>query len=111
MKVLVYDETGRAVQLDEPASKTLMQAIRDAGLHIVAQCGGSASCGTCHVYVEDAWCVKLEPPSEIEAAMLDFVEARSENSRLSCQIELSEDIDGLTVTLAPGSSLRNSAES
>lgn len=103
MKVSIYDETGELVQINERAPTTLMQAIRDAGLDIVAQCGGSASCGTCHVYVNDAWCDKLKPPNESEAAMLDFVEERRENSRLSCQIELSEDIDGLTVTLAPGS--------
>ncbi|MDA9445858.1 2Fe-2S iron-sulfur cluster-binding protein [Bradyrhizobium sp. CCBAU 21360] len=101
MKILIYDEGG-LVQLNEPASKTLMQAIRDAGLNIAAQCGGGASCATCHVYVDEAWCAKLKPADETESAMLDFAEARQENSRLSCQIELSEDLDGLTVTLAPG---------
>ncbi|MCK1509365.1 2Fe-2S iron-sulfur cluster-binding protein [Bradyrhizobium sp. 18] len=102
MKIFVYDGGGAAVQLIEPASKTLMQAIRDAGLSIAAQCGGGASCATCHVYVDDAWRAKLRPADDTESAMLDFAEARRESSRLSCQIELSEELDGLTVTLAPG---------
>ncbi|MCW1750207.1 2Fe-2S iron-sulfur cluster-binding protein [Rhizobium aouanii] len=80
-----------------------MRAIRDAGLDLTAQCGGCASCGTCHVYVHDAWQTKLKPADDTEDAMLDVVEERRANSRLSCQIELSEELDGLTVTLAPGS--------
>lgn len=102
MKVLVYDQKGSLFELDNPADKTLMQAIRDAGLNITAQCGGCASCATCHVYVDEAWRAKLKPIAETEDAMLDVAEARQENSRLSCQIELSKELDGLIVTLAPG---------
>lgn len=102
MKVLVYDQKGELVELNDVGSKTLMQAIRDAGLNITAQCGGCASCATCHVYVDDAWCAKLKPAGEIEDAMLDIAEGRQDNSRLSCQIELCEELDGLTVRLAPG---------
>ncbi|QQO35552.1 2Fe-2S iron-sulfur cluster binding domain-containing protein [Bradyrhizobium diazoefficiens] len=102
MKVLVSDQRGKLVKLNDVVAKTLMQAMRDAGLNLTAQCGGCASCGTCHVYVDDTWRAKLKPIGEIEDAMLDVVEERKESSRLSCQIELTEDLDGLTVTLAPG---------
>lgn len=102
MKIFVEDQTGELVNVIDPIAPTLMQAIRDAGLNIAAQCGGSASCGTCHVYVNESWVSKLNPVDDTEDAMLDLAETRQENSRLSCQVELSEDLDGLTVTLAPG---------
>lgn len=103
MKVLVYNHEHKLVELDDVSAKTLMLAIRNSNLDLTAQCGGCASCGTCHVYVDEAWQVKLKPPGDTEDAMLDLVEQRRENSRLSCQIDLTEDLDGLTVTLAPGS--------
>lgn len=102
MNMNVYDQNGQLVVLSDSHSKTLMQAIRHAGLNIAAQCGGSASCATCHVYVDPAWVDKLPPADDTELAMLDFAEQRQENSRLSCQIELTVELEGLTVTLAPG---------
>lgn len=104
MKLLVNDETGTPIEVDPLGAKNLMEAIRDAGLNIAAQCGGGASCGTCHVYLDKAWSTKLKPTTDAELAMLEFVEERKENSRLSCQISLSDDLDGLSVTLAPGTS-------
>ncbi|MER9477475.1 2Fe-2S iron-sulfur cluster-binding protein [Mesorhizobium sp. M0520] len=80
-----------------------MLAIRDSGLDITALCGGCASCATCHVYVDEGWLAHLKPPAEIEDAMLDVTDERRPNSRLSCQIKLTDDLDGLTVTLAPSS--------
>ncbi|OKO68022.1 2Fe-2S iron-sulfur cluster-binding protein [Bradyrhizobium sp. NAS96.2] len=106
MKVLIYDHEGQLVKLHNVSAQTLMLAIRDAGLNLTAQCGGCASCGTCHVYVDDAWWAKIKPASDLEDAMLDVVEERRESSRLSCQIELTEDLDGLTVQLAPGSAFK-----
>ncbi|MGY0576163.1 2Fe-2S iron-sulfur cluster-binding protein [Bradyrhizobium sp. RDM12] len=101
MKVMVHDQAGRLVELNEVSARTLMEAIRDAGLNLTGQCGGCLSCGTCHVYIDDSWPTKLKPASENEDAMLDVVEGRRKNSRLSCQIELTDELDGLTVTLAP----------
>ncbi|WP_426441278.1 2Fe-2S iron-sulfur cluster-binding protein [Bradyrhizobium genosp. P] len=103
MRLIVHNQQGGTVELKDVSSPTLMVAIRDAGLDLTAQCGGCASCGTCHVYVDYSWAAKLKPRSETEDAMLDVVEGRRESSRLSCQIELTEDLDGLAVTLAPGS--------
>src|SRR2546425_537430 len=103
MKLLITDHHGKQLELEDVSAPTLMVAIRDSGLDLTAQCGGCASCGTCHVYVDEAWQGKLKPPADFEDAMLDVVEERHDNSRLSCQIELTEELDGLTVTLAPGS--------
>lgn len=102
MRLIVHDQQGETVELKDVSAPTLMVAIRDAGLDLTAQCGGCASCGTCHVYVDDSWMATLKPRSETEDAMLDVVEGRQETSRLSCQIELTKELDGLTVTLAPG---------
>ncbi|WP_128932022.1 2Fe-2S iron-sulfur cluster-binding protein [Bradyrhizobium zhanjiangense] len=102
MNVKIYDQKGGLLALNNVSAPTLMNAIRDAGLDLTAQCGGCASCGTCHVYVDEAWRAKLKPADEFESAMLDVVELRQDSSRLSCQIELTKELDGLTVTLAPG---------
>jgi len=64
---------------------------------IVAECGGACSCATCHVYVEDEWLGKLPQPDALEDGMLDCVIDRRPNSRLSCQIRVRDEIDGITV--------------
>ncbi|MET4359390.1 2Fe-2S ferredoxin [Bradyrhizobium sp. RT9b] len=104
MKLTIIDRAGQAIKLENVSAPTLMHAIRDAGLDLTAQCGGCASCATCHVYVDEAWQTKLKPRDENEDVMLDVAPERCHGSRLACQIPLSADLDGLTVTLAPGSS-------
>ncbi|WGD51134.1 2Fe-2S iron-sulfur cluster-binding protein [Bradyrhizobium sp. CB1650] len=104
MKLTIVDRAGQSIELENVSAPTLMRAISDAGLDLTAQCGGCASCGTCHVYVDEALLSKLKPVDENEDAMLDVAPERRQNSRLACQIPLSEELDGLTVTLAPGSS-------
>jgi 2Fe-2S ferredoxin len=64
---------------------------------IEADCGGGCSCATCHVYIEKEWINKIKEPSEMEEDMLDFALNVKDNSRLSCQIKLESDLDGLTV--------------
>jgi 2Fe-2S ferredoxin len=66
---------------------------------IDAICGGACSCSTCHVYVLEEWATLVGPPGELENELLEMVPWRKENSRLSCQIEMNEDLDGLTVIL------------
>jgi 2Fe-2S ferredoxin len=66
---------------------------------IEADCGGSCACGTCHVYIENNWLNKLEEKSDMENSMLEFTDNVKENSRLSCQIEFKDDLDGLEVKL------------
>ena len=66
---------------------------------IEADCGGSCACGTCHVYISNEWVNKLEEKSDMENSMLEFTENVQVNSRLSCQIEFDESLDGLEVSL------------
>ena len=78
---------------------TVMEAGRDANLGIEGTCGGCLSCATCHVIVDSAWFAKTGMPSEDEADMLDLAFGLSETSRLGCQIEMTEDLDGVKVTI------------
>ncbi len=66
---------------------------------IEAECGGACACATCHVYVDEAWIEKTGKPSEMEEDMLDFAFDVRETSRLSCQIKVSDELDGLVVTV------------
>ncbi len=92
---------GTKQELDVPAGKRIMQAAVGAGIDgIVAECGGQAMCATCHVYVDLGWADKLPPLSEDEDEMLeDAVSARTAESRLSCQIPVTDDLDGIVVRL------------
>lgn len=87
--------------LEAPAGVSLMQAATGAGIKgIVADCGGQARCATCHVYVDPAWADRLPAPKPIELAMLDITAAeRLPNSRLSCQIKVTDDMQGLLVRI------------
>ncbi|WP_353476844.1 2Fe-2S iron-sulfur cluster-binding protein (plasmid) [Salipiger sp. H15] len=79
---------------------SLMEAARDAGIEgIVAECGGACTCATCHVHVEDAWRELIPAPVGQEIDMLDFTAEPGPGSRLSCQIRLCPELDGLTVRL------------
>lgn len=81
-----------------------MEMIRDAGLPIKAECGGCMACATCHVYVDPAWVDKIPAPRDDERDMItDFAASPRENSRLSCQILMTDELKGLVVTLAPNS--------
>jgi 2Fe-2S ferredoxin len=90
--------------LNAPAARPLMEVLRDAETGILGICGGECMCGTCHVYVDPAWLDKLPPKSEEEQMMLeaigDIVEVRP-NSRLSCQIPISDTLEGMPVEVGP----------
>jgi 2Fe-2S ferredoxin len=81
---------------------TLMETIRDAGIdELLALCGGCCSCATCHVHVDPAFLGSLPPISADENDLLDSSDRRNATSRLSCQIELTDGMDGLHVTIVP----------
>lgn len=67
---------------------------------IVAECGGACACATCHSYIDEAWLDRLPPMDDMEDCMLDAAAERKPSSRLTCQIEVSEDIDGLILHVA-----------
>ncbi len=103
MKVYLTDMEGKEHELEATEEWTLMEIIREGGIPILAQCGGSCACATCHVYIDPAWKSKLPEPNEEEIGMLDGAFDVNENSRLACQIVFTKDLDGLKVKLATGS--------
>ena len=104
MKIHVTDREGIEHSLDALEGWRIMEIIRDHGLPIKAECGGACLCATCHVYVAPEWQGRLVPKTEEEEdRLLDDAPAVEDTSRLSCQILMREDLDGLRVTLAPGS--------
>lgn len=99
----VTDRDGRTHTVEGLDGWRVMEIIRDHGLPIKAECGGALACATCHVYVDPAWLDKLVPATDEETDKLDEAFEVESNSRLSCQILMSAELDGLAVTLAPGS--------
>lgn len=103
-EIRVTDRSGATQKIDAATDRPLMEALRDANLNVLGTCGGQCSCGTCHVYVKPPWSERLPAPSEDEKMMLDaigeLVEVRA-NSRLSCQIPMSEEISGIEVEIGP----------
>lgn len=81
---------------------SVMELIRDAGIdELLAMCGGSCSCATCHVFVDPNFADRLAPMGEDENELLDGSDHRTDRSRLSCQLPWTEALDGLTVQIAP----------
>lgn len=91
---------GSHYEAEVPAGTTIMQGALDNGIDgILAECGGSLACATCHCYIEEDWREKTGEADEVENDLLEMVDARNEKSRLSCQITVTEDMEGLTVHL------------
>ena len=91
---------GSTETVEARTGRSLMLNIRKPG-EIQAICGGCASCGTCHVYVAEGWLDRLPPIQPDEEIILAFSDWRQANSRLSCQIKVTDDLDTLAVTVAP----------
>ncbi len=99
LKVVERDGTSRVVEGD--AGLSVMEVIRDQGFdELLALCGGCCSCATCHVHVEPAFLERLPPMGDDENDLLDSSDHRRPNSRLSCQIPFSSELDGMEVTIA-----------
>lgn len=103
MHIICTDLEGKEHKLEATDEWTLMEIIREGGIPILGQCGGSCACATCHIYVDPAWKSKIPEPSEEEIGMLDGAFEVNENSRLACQIFFNKDLDGMRIALAPGS--------
>jgi 2Fe-2S ferredoxin len=99
-RIVFIERGGGRRELDAPLGITLMEVARQHGVQgIVAQCGGACACSTCHVYIDPPWLSKLEPRDEMEEGMLENAWEPRPNSRLSCQIHITADLDGLKVTV------------
>jgi len=99
-KIIFVSHAGDKTEVDADDSMSLMNAAIDNGVAgIDADCGGECSCATCHVLIDEAWMDKLATPTEGEESMLDLNPDREVRSRLSCQIPVSDSLDGIIVNL------------
>jgi len=98
-KIIYIDHDGTERPIDVKTGLTVMEgAVKHNIPGIDADCGGACACATCHVYVDPEWLDKVGTASAMEESMLDFAEGVEPNSRLSCQIKVTDELDGLRVT-------------
>ena len=101
-KLTVVTRDDKRLEIEAPVEQSVMESIRDAGIdELMAICGGCMSCATCHVYVDERYLSVVQPRSEDEEELLSSSDGVTACSRLSCQIMMSEALDGMTVTIAP----------
>ncbi len=99
-KIKYIEENGKEHEVEVPVGWSVMEgAVKHLIPGIDADCGGACACATCHVYVDPAWKAKMPPMSDMEETMLDFAQDREASSRLSCQIKVTEELDGLVVRM------------
>ena len=99
-KITYVEFNGTEHVIDVKPGLTVMEgAVKNNVPGIDADCGGACACATCHVYVDPAWTDKTGTPSAMEESRLDFAEAVEPNSRLSCQIKVTDALDGLSVRM------------
>jgi len=100
-QITVVNQAGEESEIEAPLGRTLMEAIRDGGFdELLALCGGCCSCATCHVHIDPAYMDKIPVITEDESELLESSDNRNEYSRLSCQIPVTDALEGLKVTIA-----------
>jgi len=97
----VIGRDGVEQEVNAPSGTSLMEPLRDMDDGVTAICGGMCSCANCQVYVDESWVPRLPAPMSDETDMLKDLTSYRANSRLSCQIQLTDALDGLRVTIAP----------
>ena len=98
-KITFIDYQGNQTEVEANTGSSLMEAAVDNDVSgIDADCGGACACATCHVYVDQNWLDKVGKPDDLEVDMLDVADGVQENSRLSCQIQVIDELDGLVVS-------------
>ena len=101
-KLIVVNRAGKETAVDADTGLSVMETIRDNGFdELLALCGGACSCATCHVHIDPDWMKTVGGPGEDEDDLLESSDHRQANSRLSCQIKMTDALDGLRVTIAP----------
>ena len=99
-KVTYVLNDGSAAAVEVADGESLMEGAKNNGIPgITADCGGNLACATCHVYVDPAWEGRILPPSEDETLMLEYASHARPNSRLSCQIRMTDELDGIVVEI------------
>lgn len=97
-KITFVAADGTRREIEARTGVSLMRNAKDAGIEAIeAECGGACACATCHLFVEPEWFDRLGPRTEIEAVTIEFANGVEDNSRLSCQILVTEEMDGLVV--------------
>ncbi|HSN51456.1 MAG TPA: 2Fe-2S iron-sulfur cluster-binding protein [Woeseiaceae bacterium] len=100
-RITYISRDGSRKEVDVENGYSVMEgAINNGIAGIVAECGGACACATCHSYIDEAWLGKLPPMDDMEDSMLDAAFERQPNSRLTCQIEVNDALDGLIVYVA-----------
>ena len=97
----VVDRDGVEHEVDAKPGLKVMETLRELDYGVAAICGGMCSCATCHVYVDPEWTSRLPEPMSDERELLTELSHHEQNSRLSCQIEFTNELAGLRVTIAP----------
>ncbi|HUO94164.1 MAG TPA: 2Fe-2S iron-sulfur cluster-binding protein [Rhizomicrobium sp.] len=99
-KIKYIEHNGKEHEIEVPNGWSVMEgAVKNLVPGIDADCGGACACATCHVYVDQSWLAKLTPKQDMEETMLDFAQDLEPNSRLSCQIKVTPELDGLVVRM------------
>ena len=97
----VIDRDGKEYSVEAKSGLKVMETLRELDYGIAAICGGMCSCATCHIYVEADWAAKLPAPMSDERELLSELSHYRNTSRLSCQVEMSDALAGMRVTIAP----------
>ncbi len=95
----ITPRSGDQISVEAATGQTLMEVLRERG-DVEALCGGQCACATCHVHIDATWMSIVGEPGETETELLGFSMEKQQNSRLSCQIHLSDAMDGLTLAIA-----------
>ncbi len=99
-KIKYVEHNGKEHEVEVPAGWSVMEgAVKNLIPGIDADCGGACACATCHVFVDAAWAAKMPPKEDMEVTMLDFAPDVEPSSRLSCQIKVTPELDGLVVRM------------
>lgn len=101
IRLRVVDHQGEEHEVNATSGETLMQPLRELPYGVMAVCGGLCTCATCHVYIDEPWFEQLPPLRMDEEALLEGMLFREATSRLSCQLMLTAQMDGMKLTLAP----------
>ncbi len=100
-KIIFIETDGKRTEVEVENGYSVMEAAINNDIDgIVAECGGACACATCHSYVDEAWLDKIPPMDDMEDSMLDAAFERKDNSRLTCQIEVNDGLDGLVIHVA-----------
>ena len=98
-KITFIQRDGKRIEVDAKIGQTLLEVAEQNNIELIGACGGSCACGSCHVYIDEETLKKIESPKEDEENVLDVVFNIQPNSRLACQVVVSEEMDGAIITI------------